>query len=304
MRRLLALLLAAALGCAAFTGCQSAQAAQGSPDKLIVAYMPNEETTEIVDAKNGFAKQLSQELGIEVVELSVNDYNAAIEAMRTGQADMAFMGALSFCIAYERADAIPLAMLAEDGDKSQATYTSLLVARADNDEINSIADVKGKSIAFADPNSTSANLIPSAEIMKAFEDENLTMEDLHTNGAFCETSIYSGSDLAGMLAVDMGDVDLAAVGDMSLQRTIDSGEVAEGDLKVVHVSAPIPSSCMAIRSDYPQELREKIEAFLLSYDDPVYFKNVMDGENKRFVPCTVEDYEGIIELNKKLNPTE
>ena len=93
MRRLLALLLAAALGCAAFTGCQSAQAAQGSPDKLIVAYMPNEETTEIVDAKNGFAKQLSQELGIEVVELSVNDYNAAIEAMRTGQADMAFMGA-------------------------------------------------------------------------------------------------------------------------------------------------------------------------------------------------------------------
>ena len=61
---------------------------------------------------------------------------------------------------------------------------------------------------------------------------------------------------------------------------------------------------MAIRSDYPQELREKIEAFLLSYDDPAYFKNVMDGENKRFVPCTVEDYEGIIALNKQLNPTE
>lgn len=305
MKRILSLLLAvAALSSVILTGCQSAGATSGKPDKLIVAYMPSEETNEIVDAKNGFAEKLSEKLGIEVVELSVNDYNAAIEAMRNGKADMAFMGALSFCIAYERADAVPLVMLAENGDKSQATYNSLLVARSDNGSINSIQDVKGKSIAFADPNSTSANLIPSAEIMKAFESENLTMEDLHTNGKFFETSLYSGSDLAGLLAVEKGDIDLAAVGDMSLQRTINSGEVKEEDMKVIHTSAPIPSACMAIRASIPQEMQDQIKDFLISYDDSSYFKNVMDGENKRFVACTVEDYQGIIELNKKLNPAE
>ena len=47
--------------------------------------------------------------------------------MRTGKADMAYFGPLSFCLAYERAGAEPIGMIAKDKDKKNATYKSVLV---------------------------------------------------------------------------------------------------------------------------------------------------------------------------------
>lgn len=288
------------------TGCQntvSAEKSETATKTLTIAYMPNEESTETLETlKKGFAEDVKKEIGLDVKELAVNDYNAAIEALRSGQADMAFMGALSYAVAYERAGAIPLAMVAKDGDKEKAIYYSVIMARADDDSIQSIKDVKGKVMFFSDPNSASANLIPSAEIMQAFPNENLTMEQLHTNGTFFKTTTYSGADLSSLLAVKNGDADLAAVADLAITRLSGNGEINEADYKVIHKSAPIVSSCMAIRKDYPEELREKLQQFLYDYQNKEYFKQVISNEDGRFVPTSVEDYQDIINLNKQLNP--
>lgn len=292
------------------SGCQNKTATtsetaktEAAVDTLTVAYMPNEESTETLEKlKQGFADDVKKDIGLEVKELAVNDYNAAIEALRTGQADMAFMGALSYAVAYERAGALPLAMVAKNGDKKEAIYYSVIMARANDDSIQSIKDVKGKIMFFSDPNSASANLIPSAEIMKAFPDEKLTMDKLHTNGTFFKTTTYSGADLASLLAVKNGDADLAAVADLAINRLSGTGEITESDYKVIHKSAPIVSSCMAIRKDYPAELRDKIQQFLYNYENKEYFKQVISNEEARFIPTSVEDYKDIIELNKQLNP--
>ncbi|MFQ9872937.1 MAG: PhnD/SsuA/transferrin family substrate-binding protein [Oscillospiraceae bacterium] len=121
-RKLAALGLAAAMSAGLMlTGCSS----QGQEKKTFtIAYAPNESTEQSVDARQGLAKDLQEVLGMEVKEIQASDYNAIIEALRTGKADMAYMGPLAVALAVDRADAQPVVMKAPQGDKAQAVYRS------------------------------------------------------------------------------------------------------------------------------------------------------------------------------------
>ena len=192
-RRLSALFLGALLTVSVLTGCggDSGAAADennpgGEDGVFTIAYAPNESNTEAADARQGLAEELQEVLDCEVEEIQASDYNAIIEALRTGNADMAYMGSQALALGVERTDLEPIVMKAEEGDPERAIYHSVLIARADNDEINAIEDIQGKTMAFVDPDSTSGNLVPTAEIIQAFPDENLNSDMLHTNGDFFE----------------------------------------------------------------------------------------------------------------------
>ncbi len=279
----------------------------GSSDEentLTVAYAPNESTEQSVDARNGLAEDLKAELGMEVEEIQATDYNAIIEALRTGKADLAYMGPLAIALGNERAGVEPIAMKADFGDKSQAIYHSLLVTNSANEDINSITDIKGKTIAFVDPDSTSGNLIPTAEIINAFPDENLTSEMLHTNGEFFEAASYSGKHQAGLQAVAMGDVDVAPISDQILASEIENGNVNEEDIKIIHTSGDIPAEGMVVRGDLDPELKQQLQDFLINYDNEEYFDKVIKNPDARFVESDLSDYQAIIELNDLLNSEE
>lgn len=213
---------------------------------------------------------------------------------------MAYFGPLSFCLAYDRAKAEAVGMKAKGGDKANATYKSVLIVKASS-AIQSIKDIKGKTMAFVDPNSTSGNMIPSAEIMKNFPNEKLDMDSLHTNGKFFSAVSFSGKHQAGLQAVIKGDVDIAPISNAILASEIKAGNAKESDVRVIYSSEPIPSEPMAIRSDLPNEVKEKVKNFILSYANENYFEKVIGDKTARFVPCTVDDYKNIIELNRQLN---
>ena len=182
-----------------------------------------------------------------------------------------------------------------EGDKEQAVYHSVLIARSDNDEINSIQDIKGKSIAFVDPDSTSGNLVPSSEIITAFTDI------LHTNGEFFEAVSFSGKHQAGLQAVIKGDVDVAPISDQILASEIANGNAKEEDVKIIHTSEAIPAEAMVVSADVDEELKAKLADFLTTYDNEDYFTQVIKVEGARFVECDVTDYEPIIDLNQMIN---
>lgn len=187
------------LACA---GCEK------KPDNVLtIAYAPNESTEQSVDARNGMAAELGKALGMEVREIHTSDYTAIIEALRTGQADMAYIGSLAVGMAMKRAKATPVVMKAPEGDRAKAIYHSVIVVRADNAAINSIRDLKGRTMAFVDPDSTSGNLLPTADIIKAFPELHLNSDHLHANGDFFEAVSYSGKHQAGLQAVLKGDID-------------------------------------------------------------------------------------------------
>ena len=303
--KLLALTLASVMtaslaGCGASASAGSATSAEaasvtqesapgGEDGVFTIAYAPNESNTEAADARNGLADDLSAVLGCEVEEIQASDYNAIIEALRTGKADMAYMGSQALALGVERTNLEPIVMKAEDGDPEKAIYHSVLITSSANEDINSIEDIKGKTMAFVDQDSTSGNLVPTAEIIQAFPDEDLNSDKLHTNGDFFEAVSFSGSHQAGLQAVIKGDVDVVPISDQILASEIANGNAAEGDVKIIHESAAIPAEAVVVAEQVDQATRDKLVEFLTSYDNEQYFTDVIKVPGARFVECDMSD---------------
>ena len=151
-RRLAAILMAAAMTVGTLAGCSQGQAAgqEDNPygiDEFVMVLIPGEETEKSVQLRDNMAEEMSEAIGIPVTTYRATDYSAAVEAMRTGQAHLALLGPFSYVTARERAGAECLVVQATSGESG---YQSYIVARSDSD-IESLADLEGKTFAFVDP---------------------------------------------------------------------------------------------------------------------------------------------------------
>lgn len=294
-------LLSAMVAFGSFAAGCGGNSQEAGKKTFTIAYAPNESTTDSTDARSTLAKDLGKVINMEVKEIQASDYTAIIEALRTGKADMAYMGALAVAMGAERAGVTPIVMKAPNGDKAQAVYHSVFVTQKDNNEINSIKDFKGKTIAFVDPDSTSGNLVPTSEIMKAFPDLHLTNEKIHTNGEFFEAVSFSGKHQAGLQAVIKGDVDIVPISDQIMASEFKNGNADENAIKVVHSSAAIPAEAMVVSKTVNEDLKKTLTKFLVEYNNKDYFDKVIKKADARFVECSMEDYQPIVELNKNIN---
>lgn len=294
-------LLSAMVAFGSFAAGCGGNSQEAGKKTFTIAYAPNESTTDSTDARSTLAKDLGKVINMEVKEIQASDYTAIIEALRTGKADMAYMGALAVAMGAERAGITPIVMKAPNGDKAQAVYHSVFVTQKDNNEINSIKDFKGKTIAFVDPDSTSGNLVPTSEIMKAFPDLHLTNEKIHTNGEFFEAVSFSGKHQAGLQAVIKGDVDIVPISDQIMASEFKNGNADENAVKVVHSSAAIPAEAMVVSKTVNEDLKKTLTKFLVEYSNKDYFDKVIKKADARFVECSMEDYQPIVELNKNIN---
>lgn len=294
-------LLSAMVAFGSFAAGCGGNSQQAEKKTFTIAYAPNESTTDSTDARSTLAKDLGKVINMEVKEIQASDYTTIIEALRTGKADMAYMGALAVAMGAERAGVTPIVMKAPNGDKAQAVYHSVFVTQKNNSEINSIKDFKGKTIAFVDPDSTSGNLVPTSEIMKAFPDLHLTNEKIHTNGEFFEAVSFSGKHQAGLQAVIKGDVDIVPISDQIMASEFKNGNADENAVKVVHSSAAIPAEAMVVSKTVNEDLKKTLTKFLVEYNNKDYFDKVIKKADARFVECSMEDYQPIVELNKNIN---
>ena len=294
-------LLSAMVAFGSFAAGCGGNSQQAEKKTFTIAYAPNESTTDSTDARSTLAKDLGKVINMDVKEIQASDYTAIIEALRTGKADMAYMGALAVAMGAERAGVTPIVMKAPNGDKAQAVYHSVFVTQKDNSEINSIKDFKGKTIAFVDPDSTSGNLVPTSEIMKAFPDLHLTNEKIHTNGEFFEAVSFSGKHQAGLQAVIKGDVDIVPISDQIMASEFKNGNADENAVKIVHSSAAIPAEAMVVSKTVNEDLKKTLTKFLVEYNNKDYFDKVIKKADARFVECSMEDYQPIVELNKNIN---
>lgn len=294
-------LLSAMVAFGSFAAGCGGNSQEAEKKTFTIAYAPNESTTDSTDARSTLAKDLGKVINMDVKEIQASDYTAIIEALRTGKADMAYMGALAVAMGAERAGVTPIVMKAPNGDKAQAVYHSVFVTQKNNSEINSIKDFKGKTIAFVDPDSTSGNLVPTSEIMKAFPDLHLTNEKIHTNGEFFEAVSFSGKHQAGLQAVIKGDVDIVPISDQIMASEFKNGNADENAVKVVHSSAAIPAEAMVVSKTVNEDLKKTLTKFLVEYKNKDYFDKVIKKADARFVECSMEDYQPIVELNKNIN---
>ncbi|GAB5377785.1 MAG: hypothetical protein AcusKO_42470 [Acuticoccus sp.] len=132
-------------------------------ERLRLAFIPQENPEKLLGDADVITAWLSQEIGVPVDGFVAIDHAAAVEALRNGDADISFMGALPFVLAEAEIGAIPLL---SEVYRGAPQYTGRIFVRRDSG-ITSLSNLEGRDIAFADPISESGYLYPLAEFERA-----------------------------------------------------------------------------------------------------------------------------------------
>ncbi|WP_336980642.1 phosphate/phosphite/phosphonate ABC transporter substrate-binding protein [Altererythrobacter fulvus] len=182
--------------------------------------------------------------GIEFDLKVAQSYGAVVEALCGGNADIAFVGPVTYLQAKERDCAQLLAVGVKDG---QSIYYSGIFARKDS-PLRTIADLKGRSAAFGDVNSTSSFAYPLAMMIEAGVDPVKDLSALR----------LTGSHANSLAALIEGRVDAAALSFDSYDKAVREGVPGATDVKVIARSEPIPYPPLVVNSRLPEATKAKL----------------------------------------------
>lgn len=316
--RVLSIIISIVMSMILFTGCNSSNDEQSNgnitngsttnvsgssennwPSKLTIALMPDEGNPDAGQKNEAFSEAMSEYLGgikIEVFEGS--EYAVGIEAMKSGKLDILLVSPMSYYQANRVADIEPLVTTGTEGT---VPYKTVFIVKSDREDIKSLEDLKGKTFAFVDPASSSGYMYPKAKLMT---DLNLEADKLESPGYFFKTVAYSGKHDSSVMGVVMGDYDAAAVALQTIAPMAAAGLFDESDLKIIGETDVIPSACYVMRSNLPQDLKDKIKEFYLQYDDSSYFEQFYGNKGVRYIEAKDSDYDVVYEMVTLLNIEE
>ena len=283
MKRILQTILLLAVALA----LSNAAWAQGTakPGVLTVGFIPAEDSRAMVRQSQAILDIVAKHTGMKIDTFVGSDYNATIEALRAGHVDVALLGPFSYVLATTVAPVEAFAVTVT-ARSMQPSYQSIIIAGKDSN-INTLADLKGRTFAFVDPGSTSGFMVPSAAMIKL----GITPEKDF------KQVMYSGGHDSTIVAVGSGKVDAGAVADRIYERGCAKGLADCNKLKVVWTSPPIPNDPLLYRKNLPDDLKKKIREAFFSV------KNLAFGEMgtvARFDPASDKDYDPLREIASAL----
>ena len=226
------------------------------PTTLTVQFVPSQNADTLEAKAKPLEKLLSDKIGIPVKVSVSTDYNTIIEAMASKKVDVGFLPPTAYVLAKEKGAAEVILQAQRFGvqdDTGAPTtdlvdfYKSMIIVKKDS-SIQSVADLKGKKIAYQNVTSSAGFVWPAAKLMDAGLDP---LKDV-------EAITVKGHD-QGVLAVLNGDVDAAAIF-QDARNTVkkDYPSVFE-DTRVLAYTEPIPNDTISVRSDMSQEWIEKLQ---------------------------------------------
>src|ERR1700759_3336550 len=112
-----------------------------------IGLLGGENTQDRLKRYDGFQKLLEAKLGVPVKLFPASDYAGVMQGMAAGQLDMAGFGASGFAGTWLDCKCVEPIIVPQEKDGS-TFYYSVMVVRQDSG-LNSIADMKGHSLAFA-----------------------------------------------------------------------------------------------------------------------------------------------------------
>ena len=201
----------------------------------------------------------------------------------------------------ENKDAVEPVLTTVQTDGSTGYY-SIMVARADSG-IKTLADMKGKKLGFADPDSTSGYLIPVTSLPK---DIGAEVKDY-----FASTGFGGGHEQLVLEVLkgtfDAGTTFGSGVGDFkdgytsgNLRKMVEKGILKMDDLVELWKSPLIPNGPIVLRTSLSADAKQKVTDYLtkLPETDPACFSAVQGGDFKGFTPVKPEFYQAIIDARK------
>jgi phosphonate transport system substrate-binding protein len=225
-----------------------------------------------------------------------SEYAGTIEAMKSGKVEFAQFGPASYAAAWDITGGNVEPILAGTDTAGNLGYYSVIAVKLDS-PFKTLDDLKGKSFAFADPNSTSGYLVPSFYLRR---------QGYPPDKFFGKTG-FSGSHENSILAVLNGTYDAAAtfwnddrIG--NVQRMEDKGMIPKGQVRFLWKSPKLPGDPVyVVNKSLPVELKAGIKAALLAMPeaDPGAWKDLTGGKYKTMKEVSHADYADIVEMRKE-----
>ncbi len=243
-----------------------------------------------------FLAYLEKAFGVRLKTHVATEYAGTIEALRSKKVEFAVLGPDSYAAAWEVTGGKVEPILAGTDKNGNLGYYSVIAVKKDS-PYQSIQDLKGKAFAFADPNSTSAFVIPSYYLRK---------QGYPPDTFFGKTG-FSGSHENSILAVLNGTYDAGANwwNDdtySNISRMEDKGMIPKGQLRVIWKSPRLPGDPVwVVHKDLPAQIIADIKAALLAMPNaaPEAWKNLSGGTSTSLKEVSHKDYEDIIQIRKE-----
>ena len=266
------------------SGAAVATAAE-PPKQLVMAITPSNIPTELFKGGEVFAAELAKKVGIPIKVYMPTDYLGVVEALRNRTADMAFVHPAGYVFANREAKA---QIVAVDVWHGKTSYTSRFYVRKDSG-ISSLEGLRGKTIAFVDPGSTSGYVYPMVTLIKK---GLVTNRDPKT---FFKEAMFAGTHEAALLALLNGSVDAVASFDLAPQQYLKEKEKVER-ISYVAETEPIPEAGMCVREGLDPSLVKKITESLMAFNAPEYRPVLKDFYGiDGFAPAKDSDYNPVRE---------
>ena len=276
-RRALMILLAAV----ALLGLTPAPARAQAP--LTLALTPSRDPTALQEAGDAFAKTITRLSGLPVRAIVASDYAGVVEALRSRRVDLAFVHPVGYVLANREAGC---QIIVRDVWQGKTAYTSRIYVKRGTG-IQKVEDLRGRTVAFVDPASSSGYIYPMVLLMKRGLVQN---RDPKT---FFKDALFAGTHEAALRAVLQGRVDAAASFDKAPELHLKDPQLVAQLVPVVE-TPEIPEAGICARPGLDADQVARIKRALLAIKGPEHaavLKQIYDIDG--FVEATDADYQPV-----------
>ncbi len=281
----------------ALTGAASAQEIK----EFNLGILGGENAQDRLTSNECYRAAIEEALGVPVKVFTPADYDGVVQGLLGGTIDLAWLGASAYAKTYLTDPAAVEVKLTKQNLNGSTGYYSIGFARTDAG-IASMDDAKGKSFAFAEPNSTSGYLVPAAELLAKYGKLEEYFSEVKFSGGHEQTivGVANGDFAAGVSWADgVGNwEDGYASG--AFRKAADAGLVDMNNIVEIWRSTLIPEGPMVVRAALPADVKDKVTQLTadLWETNPECAYGVAAGEAKDFVPVTHDAFAGILEARK------
>ena len=149
-----------------------------APEKLVFAWEPGASEGKYENMRDLIAEAMAEGAGVPCEPMTTTDYNVCIEAVNSGKAHYASLGAKEYVELHKKNPAVEVAWVLSDGEGklNQVSYHSQILVLEENADKYKKGDsyeltqdaMKGKNMSWVELSSTSGYVIPSIALATEF----------------------------------------------------------------------------------------------------------------------------------------
>ncbi|MFT8243390.1 phosphate/phosphite/phosphonate ABC transporter substrate-binding protein [Roseomonas sp. BN140053] len=250
---------------------------------------------------DGYRKLFEDTFGVPTRMFFASDYSGVQQAFAAKQLEIANMAPAAYAATWMDTNGGVEPILVTREQDGSTSYVAVMYVRTDSG-ITSIEGLRGKSIAWADPNSASGYLIPRAELRAAGIDPE--------PGRFFGRTGFGGGHDQALVAVlqkqyDAGVTWVSGIGDPpytrgTLRAAVDKGMLNMADLRILWRSRPIQNGPIVVRSDLPAPFKQDMVNFHLALPaaHPDIHRAVERGSAIGWAPTSHADYAVFVDMRR------